>query len=58
MFKNFRFAVLLAGVTLGFTVLAQPAPDNQAPPPGQGGDQSDQDDPPDRVARLCISTAT
>jgi hypothetical protein len=49
---NFRFAVLLAGVTLGFTVMAQPAPDDQAPPPGQGGDQSDQADPPSRVARL------
>ncbi len=52
MFKNFRFAVLLAGVTLGFTVMAQPAPNNQAPPPGQGGDQADQADPPSRVARL------
>ena len=52
MFKTLRFAVLIAGVTFGFTVLAQPAPDNQAPPPGQGGDQGDQADPPTRVARL------
>jgi hypothetical protein len=52
MFKTLRFAVLIAGVTLGFTVLAQPAPDNQAPPPAQGGDQADQADPPSRVARL------
>ena len=52
MFKTLRFAVLIAGVTLGFTVLAQPAPDDQAPPPGQGGDQGDQADPPSRVARL------
>ena len=49
MFKTLRFAVLIAGVTLGFTALAQPAPDDQAPPPGQGGDQVD---PPSRVARL------
>ena len=47
MLMNFRFAVLLAGVTLGFTVMAQPAPNDQ-PPPGQG----DQADPPSRVARL------
>ncbi len=57
MLKSFRFAVLFAGVTLGFAALAQPAPDEQAPPPGQGdqapgANQSDQSDPPTRVGRL------
>jgi len=51
MLKSLRFAVLLAGVTLGFAAMAQPAPEDQGPPPGQG-EQSDQADPPTRVARL------
>jgi hypothetical protein len=51
MLKSLRFAVLFAGVTLGFAVLAQPAPEDQGPPPGQD-DQSAQSDPPTRVARL------
>ena len=51
MFNTLRFAVLLAGVTIGFAALGQPAPDEQAPSPGQG-DPSDQSDPPTRVGRL------
>jgi hypothetical protein len=51
MLKSLRFAVLIAGVTLGYAAMAQPAPEDQGPPPGQG-DQSDQSDPPTRVARL------
>ncbi len=50
MLKSFRFAVLIAGVTIGFAAFAQPAPDDQGPQ-GQG-DASDQADPPTRVARL------
>src|SRR5882724_4420055 len=42
MFRPIRFAVLLAGVTLAFSALAQPAPDNQTA------------DPPTRVARLAL----
>ena len=45
MFKPFRFAVLLAGVTLAFSALAQPAPDDDGP-------QGPAADPPTRVARL------
>jgi hypothetical protein len=51
MLKSLRFAVLFAGVTLGFAAMAQPAPEDQGPPPDQG-DQSDQSDPPTRVGRL------
>src|SRR6476659_5571995 len=43
MFRPIRFAVLLAGVTLAFSALAQPAPDNGAAV-----------DPPTRVARLAF----
>ncbi|MEP6484933.1 MAG: DUF6600 domain-containing protein [Rudaea sp.] len=50
MFKSFRFAVLIAGVTLGFTAMAQPAPDDQQP----NGQDQDQADPPTRVARLSF----
>jgi hypothetical protein len=53
MLKSFRFAVLIAGVTLGFAAMAQPAPGDDAPPPGQG-DGSDQSDPPTRVGRLSF----
>ena len=53
MFKPLRFAVLLAGVTLAFSALAQPAPDEDGQPSDQAGDQSaPAADPPTRVARL------
>lgn len=42
MFRPIHFAVLLAGVTLAFSALAQPASDNQGA------------DPPTRVARLAF----
>jgi len=53
MFKPTRFAVLLAGVTLAVSVMAQPAPDDD----GYDRDQSSQGqtaDPPARVARLAF----
>ncbi len=53
MFKPIRFAVLLAGVTLAVSVVAQPAPDDS----GYDRDQSRQGqtaDPPTRVARLAF----
>jgi FecR protein len=56
MFRPIRFAVLLAGVTLAFSALAQPAPD-EAPPPGQDGQDGQSGpvaDPPTRVARLSF----
>jgi hypothetical protein len=56
MFKSIRFAVLLAGVTLAFTALAQPAPDDEGAPgpdPGQTS-QGPTADPPTRVARLAF----
>jgi FecR protein len=54
MFKPIRFAALIAGMTLGFSVMAQPAPDQ--PPPGQPPPDSGapQADPPTRVARLSF----
>ncbi|HZP65985.1 MAG TPA: DUF6600 domain-containing protein [Rudaea sp.] len=52
MFRPIRFAVLLAGATLAFSVLAQPAPD-EPPPPPDGQDQPAAD-PPSRVARLSF----
>lgn len=51
MFKPIRFAVLLAGVTLAVSAMAQPAPND-----GPDQDQSNQGqsaDPPTRVARLA-----
>jgi FecR protein len=54
MFKPTRFAVLLAGVTLAVSVMAQPAPDDG---PDRDQDQSSQGqtaDPPTRVARLAF----
>ncbi len=53
MFNTNRFAVLLAGVTLAFSALAQPAPDD-GPPPGQDGQSGQVADPPTRVARLSF----
>src|SRR5450432_498233 len=53
MFRPIRFAVLLASVTLAFSALAQPAPD-EAPPPGQEGASGPVADPPTRVARLSF----
>ncbi len=54
MFKPIRFAVLLAGLTLAFSALAQPAPDDAAPPPPDQANPSNQADPPTRVARLAF----
>ena len=54
MFKPIRFAVLLAGVTLAVSAMAQPAPDDD----GYDRDQSSQRqtaDPPSRVARLSVA---
>jgi uncharacterized protein DUF6600 len=52
MFKTIRVAVLLASVSLAFSALAQPGPDDGAP---QGQAQGGQAvDPPTRVARLSF----
>ena len=57
MFKPTRFAVLLAGVTLAVSVMAQPAPDDGSDSDQASRDQSSQGqtaDPPTRVARLAF----
>ncbi len=68
MFRPLRYAVILAGAIFAFGAWAQPAPDDQQQgygsdqnpgdqAPGDNmdqGDQSDQVDPPSRVARLSF----